>query len=61
MKYSKIVKRRVRKFRYNYERGLIEWIDKDDNGEWEVIDAVGLRKKIGKIKDFEMNICSFGT
>ena len=45
MKYSKIDKRRGRKFRYNYERGLIEWIDKDDNGEWEVIDAVGLRKE----------------
>lgn len=36
MKYSKIVKRSGRKFRYNYERGLFEWIDKDDNGEWEV-------------------------
>lgn len=45
MKYSKIVKRRGRKFRYNYERGLFEWIDKDDNGEWEVIGAVRLRKE----------------
>jgi len=45
MKYSKIVKRSGRMFRYNYERGLFEWIDKDDNGEWEVIDAFRLRKE----------------
>ncbi len=45
MKYSKIVRKSGRKFRYNYERALIEWIDKDENGEWEVIAAVGLRKE----------------
>lgn len=45
MKYSKIVRRRGRKFRYNYERRLIEWINKDNNGEWKVINAVGLRKE----------------
>lgn len=45
MKYSKIVRRRGRKFRYNYERRLIEWINKDNNGKWEVINAVGLRKE----------------
>lgn len=56
-KYSKVVDYRGRKFRYNYDEALVEWVrfydyDFDENNELVkieldtpyVIDAVGLHK-----------------
>lgn len=49
MKYSKIVKRGGRKFRYNYERGLIEWIDN------------GLKNEKGEMLMFNVKIMTSGN
>lgn len=32
-----------KRFRYNYDEALVELIYKNEDGEWEAVDAVGLR------------------
>lgn len=43
-RYSRVVKREGRRFRYNFTDCVIEWIYKE-NGIDEIIDSIGLSKE----------------
>lgn len=40
-RYSKVVKRKGRRYRYDYKDAYLQWVDEND----EIVDEVGLHKE----------------
>lgn len=51
MKYSKNYTIQGKTFRYDYDHAVVEWIYKNEDGKWEVLDGAGLRLENWKNKE----------